>query len=492
MVNTKQIELRRSLPWRSTLEIAADRQKRSNRHFLPTCACSLAIASAVASSTFADPDYRITVLGQPQALVATRTLRLGDFQKEVPPVIIGGHHRRILFGGIESFNCVGGSNLIGPRSANAPTACVQVLGPVVDNRQNQKGFDRFDADRASPYTRNYNGVFAASLFWQPGVGPSMLTINHTENKGEIKPYAGAGQGPFPNSISTAVQNLTAVGATGSTCHVETLGCYFAFVTIAWVPFNADTNWGLIPFADLGPIVWPSLGYISGDGTKKLANGPRHPHALTYNGYIYVFYIDHFYTNGRDGNHVLDRGERRSGVKLIRAKFPHVSPGEWRAYRGGGFDEPALPIGFQKDDPQFFKRAGPIATPLFVDRQDPNSGTSETESFAAARVNGLDLFIGAEVYQDWQDEAPSQCPGKHRLALRFSKDLIHWSDRRDIYGCLDAREFAMHYATFIRHDSSTNEAIDLDDFYLVGTARKTAEIFEYRAIHLRIELGATVP
>jgi hypothetical protein len=454
-----------------------------------TCACSLAVASLVASGSFADPAYRITVLDQPQPPSALRTPSLGGFLMEIPPVIIGGEHRRILFGGIESFNCTGGSNLLGARSSIAPNSCVQVLGPVVDNAQNQKSFDRFDADRASPYTRNFNGVFAASLFRRPGVGPSILSINHTENKGELNPIAGAGQGPFPNSISTAVQNLTAAGVTGSTCHVETLGCYFAFVTIAWAPFNAETNWGLIPFADLGPIVWPSLGYISQDGTTKLANGPRHPHALTHNGYIYVFYIDHFYTNGRDGNQVLDRGERRSGVKLIRAKFPDVSPGAWRAYRGGAFDEPALPTGFDKDDPQFFKRAGPIATPLFANRRDPDLGTSETESFAAAKVNGIDLFVGAEVYQDWQDEAASQCPGKHRLALRFSMDLVHWSDRRDIYGCLDAREFGMHYATFVRRDSSTNEVIDLDDFYLVGSARKPSDMFEYRAIHLRVEPGA---
>jgi hypothetical protein len=126
--------------------------------------------------------------------------------------------------------------------------------------------------------------------------------------------------------------------------------------------------------------------------------------------------------------------------------------------------------------------------LFANRRDRTAGTSETESFAAAKVDGLDLFVGAEVYQDWQDEAPSPCPGKHRLALRFSTDLIHWSERRDIYGCADARAFDLHYATFVRRDSTTNEVIDGDDFYLVGTARKSFETFEYRAIRLRIAPG----
>jgi hypothetical protein len=471
-------------------------KRRSRREWDPSEKHRLgpaAIGAFVLVSTAAygaPPDYRVTVIEPPHALAAPMALSLGDFQKEVPPVIIGGPPRRFLFGGIESFACTGRWSLLagGP----SPTSCVQVLKPVVDNRELSRSFDRVDADRGSPYTRNYNGVFAATLTNLPGLGPSLVTINHTENKGEARPYAGAGRGPFPNSISSALQNLTAADTDGATCYVETLGCYFAFVTVAWAPFNAQTNWGLVSFSDHGPIVWPSLGYVSADGLTKLANGPRHPHAITHGGYIYVFYIDHFFTNGRDGNAALDRGQRRSGVKLIRAKLPDVAPGAWRIFRNGAFDEPALPIAFRADDPASFARPGPIATPLFANRRDPNAGTSETESFAAAKVDGLDLFVGAEVYQDWQDEAPSPCPGKHRLALRFSADLVHWSDRRDIYGCMDAGAFGLHYATFVRRDSTTNEVIDGDDFYVVGTARKSFETFEYRAIRLRIAPGAARP
>jgi hypothetical protein len=56
----------------------------------------------------------------------------------------------------------------------------------------------------------------------PGLDPSLVTINHTENKGKARPYAGAGRGPFPNSISSALQNLTAARTDGATCYVETL------------------------------------------------------------------------------------------------------------------------------------------------------------------------------------------------------------------------------------------------------------------------------
>jgi hypothetical protein len=461
-------------------------QANGRRYRLEAAAIgALALASTTAYG--GPPDYHVTVVEPPRTLLAPMALSLGDFQKEIPPVIVGGPPQRFMFGGIESFACTGRWSLLGLRPG--PTSCVQVLRPVVDNRELQQSFDRFDADQRSPYTRNYNGVFAATLTSLPGLGPSLVTINHTENKGEAHPLAGAGRGPFPNSISNALQNLTATGTNGATCYLETLGCYFAFVTVAWAPFNAETNWGLVPFSDQGPIVWPSLGYVTADRLAKLANGPRHPHAITHGGHIYVFYIDHFYTNGRDGNAALDRGERRSGVKVIRAKLPDVAPGAWRIFHDGGFDEPALPAAFLADDPASFARPGPVATPLFANRRDPTAGTSETESFAAAKVDGLELFVGAEVYQDWQDEAPSPCPGKHRLALRFSTDLVHWSDRRDIYGCADAGAFGLHYASFVRRDSSSNEAIDADDFYVVGTARKSFETFEYRAIRLRIAPGA---
>ena len=58
--------------------------------------------------------------------------------------------------------------------------------------------------------------------------------------------------------------------------------------------------------------------------------------------------------------------------------------------------------------------------------------------------------------------------------------------------MDAGAFGLHYATFVRRDSTTNEVIDGDDFYVVGTARKSFETFEYRAIRLRIAPGAARP
>jgi hypothetical protein len=244
---------------------------------------------------------------------------------------------------------------------------------------------------------------------------------------------------------------------------------------------------LAPLNDSGPIVWPSLGYVSADGTKKLANGPRLPHAITYNGYVYVFYQDDFYTVGSDNNNLLDVGDRRSGLKVMRAWLPNIESGNWLVYyeppgAQGGFTQPALPAGFSNYGQGFFSTPGPLATPLFGRNvHNPAIGSSETKSFAVAQA-GPNLFVGAEWYTDYQDEGTSQCPGKEKLALRTSSDLINWSNRLDIYGCLDPSSFQMDYAELVDAGSTSNTQIDPSNFYIVGSYHNSDGSFSYYSLH----------
>src|SRR5437588_12230880 len=88
-------------------------------------------------------------------------------------------------------------------------------------------------------------------------------------------------------------------------------------------------------------------------------------------YAYVFYQDSYYTNGFDGLYNLDVGDRRGGMKVIRAQLPNVQPGSWYAYyqpaasSAGDFTEPALPSGV-------FSTPGPRATPLFTNQNGSES------------------------------------------------------------------------------------------------------------------------
>ena len=211
---------------------------------------------------------------------------------------------------------------------HAFAGCSEVLGPVVDNIQTGYITESI-ADRLPAYKRNFNGIFSVVEYNNPASsnGLSLLAVMHEENKGEAKPYAGGGVGSFRNSVSRSITNLVN-GDTGSSCINENNGCYFAFVSAATIPYTRKTGYGHNPqWTDYGPIVWPSQGYISSDGTMKVANGPRHPHAIIAGNYAYVFYQDFYYTNGLDGLYNRDVGDRRGGMKVISSPTPQCSARE---------------------------------------------------------------------------------------------------------------------------------------------------------------------
>jgi hypothetical protein len=165
------------------------------------------------------------------------------------------------------------------------------------------------------------------------------------------------------------------------------------------------------------------------------------------------YQDSYYTNGLDGLYNLDVGDRRGGMKVIRAQLPNVQPGSWYAYyqpaasNAGDFTEPALPS-------RFFSTPGPRATPLFANQNDPNHGNYEGLSFAVAQVKGQSLYVGVEEYADYGLEGPVMCAGKMRVALRTSADLIHWSARIALYdGCQDYANFGLNLPEFVDASST---------------------------------------
>lgn len=57
----------------------------------------------------------------------------------------------------------------------------------------------------------------------------------------------------------------------------------------------------------------------------------------------------------------------------------------------------------------------------------------------------------------------------KVALRTSEDLVNWSPRMDVYGCLDRNTFGLFYAKFLDSTGNTNYEIDPNDFYLIGNS-----------------------
>jgi hypothetical protein len=419
---------------------------------------------------------------------------------EIPPVAMPmptGASVNYFAGGYMSFSCLGNWALFGS-GIHAFSDCSEVLGPVVDNIQTGYITEAI-ADQRPAYKRNYNGIFSVVKY-----NDTLLAVMHGENKGEAHPKAGGGVGLFRNSVSRSITNLLK-GDTGCTCVTEPNGCYFAFVSAATIPYTQKTGYGHKPqWTDHGPIVWPSRGYVSPGNitltcdppptpTLKVANGPRHPHAIIVGEFVYVFYVDSFYTTGSDGLYNLDVGDRRGGMKVIRAQLPNVGPGNWYAYyepegAAGDFTEPALPG-------SDFSIPGPRATPLFPNNKDRNPknlkydhGNYEGFSFAVAQVRGQNLYVGVEQYQDWGLEGPLMCEGKMRVALRTSTDILHWSNRIPLYdGCQDYANFALNLPEFVDASSTSNTQIDLNDFYIVGN-----KPFSYFYMHVGLTALPATP
>src|SRR5437660_1666369 len=133
------------------------------------------------------------------------------------------------------------------------------------------------------------------------------------------------------------------------------------------------------------------------------------------------------------------------LRLVRATLPN------RHFRVGSFPPlaRALPHSLQT-------------------RMDPNHGNYEGLSFAVAQVKGQNLYVGVEEYADYGLQGPVMCPGKMRVALRTSADLIHWSARIALYdGCQDYANFGLKLPEFVNESSTSNTQIDLNNFYIVG-------------------------
>jgi hypothetical protein len=444
--------------------LANRRRRRSGDRVAPAVALALAFAwhNVARADDRPAPDVPNVVASDPVRLQFPITaVDGGQVFQEMPPDPIPGEPHRYVVASWQTYECAAPWSLADP-DKSMPASCTQLQAPVADDTRKQFRFGPESIKNETPWKRNYYGSFSVV---RVNGGSDLLSINHGENKGKKDSHAPANQGlAFPNSIAPNMQNY---GGTVSGLCLEVNGCYFAFTGASWMPLRTKSDPQGDKLTDYGPIVWPSVGYVSADGLTKYASGPRSPTAIVKDSQVYVFYVDTRFTNGRDGRAKDDTGDRRSGLKLMRATVRPPEFPRFEVYFNGRFSEPALPGGFSKDRLfDFISTEGPRATPLFG---QPDRGSTETIEFTAVKIAGADLYLGAEQYEDYQIEGASACRGKSSLALRVSRDLIHWSPRHDIYGCLTRREFKMWFPRFIDQAGQTTTEIDPRGFKILGTA-----------------------
>jgi hypothetical protein len=136
--------------------------------------------------------------------------------------------------------------------------------------------------------------------------------------------------------------------------------------------------------------------------------------------------------------------------------------------------PSLPEGFTKETMgAFLNVPGPKSTNIMgVDANNPYG----EGRFSAAHVRNTNYFIGIESYLDLTDPVPGTGPGtgkdqayRVKKALRYSQDLVHWTDRKLIIEVADDwSKSKLNYPALLGSDGWSNTEVDSTDFYVVGT------------------------
>ena len=310
---------------------------------------------------------------------------------------------------------------------------------------------RGGADTAvTPWARNYNGVMSQHAVNDPSLGSIFLTIHHGENLNEINPALGAGTIKMQNSISdVGPENLSQCWSNYSgTSSSNPANCYWGFVSVGWMPNTDASGWGSIGEAKaVGPIAWPSAGYIDANGIT-VGRGVRHPSSIISNGYLYVYYLDSSLPPNR-------------GIRVVRARVGSATnPQSWERLSGGAFKSGTLPDGFQivnqEIDHHFYQMPSPASDFAFPPSTDP------ADRFSVAKLSNTNGFIGVETGHD--------ASGSIVLSLRTSTDLINWSDRQiiNVPGFTGAGGLGPCYSLLLSADGKSNTEVDPANFYVIGT------------------------
>lgn len=326
----------------------------------------------------------------------------------------------------------------------------------------------------------YHNIYSAHYINHPQQGTISVGFLHSENKNRVQGNCfSAGvhdraQNTFNPSMVIDCYNPDSYTGDGTN---EAWIPYSSLLTAAWVPNNQSTNWGQQYFINqLGPIAWPSNGYLDVNGSR-VSNGVGHPSSIIVGDYVYIYYLDVGGSIGGDG--------RRRGIRVLKVhKNDALDPTQYNVYykdpAGNVSWNPALPAGFTKENLlQYVSVLGPQGSDVLNTRL--NGDNTNTIRFSVAKVLYTDYYVGVEEYMDDNELCPDPNDGsKHKMALRFSDNLLDWSDRILQIGggyCWD--DFQMRFPILLNSDGWSNTEVNLNDFYILGAGNIEKNIYRIR-------------
>jgi hypothetical protein len=397
-------------------------------------------------STTAPPLLKINKAGDitPLGVAIARDMR-PEPAFEVPPVVVQGAPDLFFVSTDSSWLC---------RASEPPMVVPEVNSKLCRRFSTSDRIDLADGRNRSPaeaarlgqdWGRSYQGVFSALKLSRPWRGYDLFTVLHGENKNER-----FGSSLYANTVNTNISPASCASGYAGENYDDCWPAYNAFISLRLANTASAPAGEAIESLDLGPILWPTMGYRHGD--EKTSSGLRHPSVIVHGGYLYIFYTDTSQSN-EDG--------RRGGVHVARMALPTSDTPPMSAaipYYDGAFSDsnPSLPRGFSKDRiDEFYDRPGGRASELW-----PRSW--QVVRFAVARINGTSAFIGVEEFvagREWG------------IRLRVSSDLLRWSNPVAVPGEHSHDGWnrgTLHYPVFSDLSGQTSVDIDPSGFYLLGT------------------------
>jgi len=315
----------------------------------------------------------------------------------------------------------------------------------------------------------YNGIYSPQSVWDPASEQEWIyAIMHVENKNRHNAETGE---RFENTILARRQYRFPEEYEGlvNGRYIFPFWTYFGFVTASVSPVEQRFRTGFMQ-NQLGPVIWPSMGYLDPSG-RALQHAHPHPTTIVHDGYLYVYYIEDAYTD--PAMCMLEPGRER-GVKVARCPLSKLmKPGFFRTYYMGKFSEPSLPTRFSKENRRFLFEKGGRSSVIHPDlscdhvRHDETgeSGfSSRIVRFSVARLRGTRYFLSVE--QRWEE---GNVGG---IALRVSTDLLNWSTKTRVPG-VDG--WKLRYPVFANSDYTRNYEIDAHEFYVAGGGFSTTSI-----------------
>lgn len=363
---------------------------------------------------------------------------------EAPPWIVPGGWRGYMITTNHTMYCPSPKNMLTDAITFAQTDCVYIGGALYQDQITGAQLSTIDPSNDwKIWKRNYYGAMTGQITLNGTSNAKIIAINHGENKNE---YINGNY--FQNTINTNIDVHNCSSGFVNGTYQDCYSSYNAFIGLSYIPYTLSSSWGMQHHIDLGPIIWPAVGYLNADDSKA-SMGVRHPSSLIYNNEFYVFYLDTAASVSLP---------TQQCIKAAKAPIDPSTglPGQFMSYYQGGFSQASLPAGFTKETASnFLKTQGPLSDCLFF-----VSGTKSIR-FSVAKINGSSAFVGVEEYNDNNNS------GWH-IALRYSTDLVNWSDRQVIASAPNWSQGLYHYPIFLRKDDWTNNNVDQDLAYIEGT------------------------